>query len=612
MRRRLWLAVAAAAALAGCGDGEAALPAPLEAGRVGASLALLASTGELAVVSPDQGSVSFLDATTLEPLATVDVGGEPHTLLELPSGALLVATYRGGEVARVDARARRVTAHRAICAGPYGLAAAPDGASVLVSCEWEGAVLRLDPVTLAATPLARGLQRPRALATVGGEVFVADFTGGLVRRLGPDGAAVATSLVPGEAPYRPALTVMTANLATAMIPAFGRLHVAHELVNHDGNEAAEKVADDYGSVLDDNPKINPAVTSLAPGADTAAGAADPVLYARYDGGARVFNGPAALAAFGARYLLVANLSTADVAVLDTAAPTPDARVVGSFAVGAGPSGIAVDAAGRVAFVDNAFDGSVSRLDLTLPLGEGAPRHPAALTRVRPLAPRYSAAALAGRKLFHDASNQHLTPSAVVACSTCHPGGGDDGLVWFIHTPTIPLKRRRTPHLADAHSATAPFHWDGAFPDMPALVQGTITNLMAGDALLVDVDAVQAFLDEMVAPPVPPAGDPAAVARGRQVFESAAAGCATCHGGPDGTDDGFHAVLAPMSLHPDDVFPMANTPALHGLFLRAPYFHDGRSDSLTDLLTRPDASLHGGAAVLPRAARDDLLAYLGSL
>ncbi len=136
--------------------------------------------------------------------------------------------------------------------------------------------------------------------------------------------------------------------------------------------------------------------------------------------------------------------------------------------------------------------------------------------------------------------------------------------------------------------------------------------MAGDGLLVDGDSIRAYIDEIVKPPLPPAGDAAAIARGRAVFASSAAGCAKCHDGPDLTDNGFHVVLDPMSLHADDVFPTANTPALHGLFVRAPYFHDGRADSLRDLLTRPDAAKHGGARDLSASQIDDLVAYLGSL
>jgi cytochrome c peroxidase len=310
--------------------------------------------------------------------------------------------------------------------------------------------------------------------------------------------------------------------------------------------------------------------------------------------------------------LVANQSTHDVAVLDTLAETFADRVVGSFAVGSGPAGIAVDAAGKVAFVDNAFDGSVSRIDLTKPFDSSAPRYDASSTLVRALPPRYSAAALAGRKLFHDASSSHVTPAGVVACSTCHPGGGDDGLVWFIHTSEIPLKRRRTPHLGGAHSSSAPFHWDGEFGTMSALGTATIAKLMGGDGLLVDVDSLQAFVDEIVMPPVGFADDLAAVERGRLIFESPETGCATCHNGLYFTDNKLHSVLDPMSLSPRDVITMANTPPLRGVFLRAPYFHDGRSPNLYDLLSRKDAVPHGNTAQLSATDRDDLVAYLMSL
>jgi DNA-binding beta-propeller fold protein YncE len=601
------LGALASVSAAGCG----ATAPPLDVGRVGASIAVLAS-GEVAVVNADQGSVSVLDPATLLPRATVDVGAEPHALVELAGGrGVLVTTYRGGEAVLVDPASWTVKAHAAICAGPYGVAEVPDGSSVVVACEWDAAVVRVDPATLATTVVATGLSRPRAVATIGADVWVADFTGGSVRRVEASGAVHVVSLVPAAAPYRPALTSMSGNLAAAVLPAFGRVQIAHELVNHTGDTSAEKVADDYGSVVDGNPKINPAVSALDPSGDESLGASDPpALYAQFDGGPRVFNGPSALAAFGARYLLVGHVSTNDVAVLDAEASTPDARVVGSFAVGAGPAGVAVDATGSHAYVDNAFDGSVSRLDLGSALAPWAPAYPAELTVVRPLPQPFSAEALAGRRLFHDATNPHVTPSAVVACSTCHPGGSDDGLVWFIHTDTIPLKRRRTPHLANAHSATPPYHWDGQFPTIADLARGTITNLMAGDALLVDTASVSAYIDEIVAPPVPPPGDAAAVSRGASIF---AAKCATtCHSGPDFTDNQFHAVLEPMSLQPDDVFPTANTPALHGLFLRAPYFHDGRATDLRDLLTRADAAPMTAAAKLSAQDVDDLVAYLQSL
>ena len=384
-------------------------------------------------------------------------------------------------------------------------------------------------------------------------------------------------------------------------------------MNHSGDATLEKIADDYGSVSDGNPKINPAIGTLAIASDGAPTLTDAtVLYATFDGDARVFNGPVAIAPFGGHYILVAHVSTNNVAVIDTNIGDPKSRAVGNFAVGAGPSGIAVDDAHNVAYVDNAFDGSISKIDLAHATDLESGGIQPIQTQIRALANPYSASAQSGRKLFYDASNTHVTPSGFVACATCHPGGMDDGLVWFIETSKIPLKRRRTPNLANAHSATAPFHWNGQFATMSDLVESTITDLMAGDGLLVDLASVQAYIDEIVKAPIAPAGDAAAILRGQTIFNSPDAACASCHSGADFTDNQLHAILNPMSLTSDDSFPMANTPALHALFFRAPYFHDGRSPSLQDLLTRSDASGHGSTKNLSASQLSDLVSYLQSL
>jgi DNA-binding beta-propeller fold protein YncE len=606
------LACAVAIASACSSTPQATVPA----GNVGASIAFLSGKNQLAVVNPDQGSISIVDANSLTLIASVDVGGEPHALLELASGKLLVTNSRAGEIVVVDPDANAVVNRKTICDSPSGLAASPDESFVAVACEWDGTVMKVDPNSLATSTLANGLVRPRAVAVVGNtkapSVVVSEFTGGNVVRIAADGSLSRVSLVPTNAPYRDALTQMTGNLAAALVPANGNLLVAYELVNHTGDASLEKIAGDYGSVTDGNPKINPVVGTLsiaADGSPTLSG--DTLLYSIFDGGSRVFNGPVAVAAWS-HYEIVANISTNNVAMIDTNVSDPKTRAVGNISVGAGPSGIAIDQAHGIAFVDNAFDGSISKIDLTktATLSHG-PTQPTQ-TQIRVLSQPFSASARAGRKIFYDASNTHVTPSGVVACATCHPGGADDDLIWFIETTKIPLKRRRTPALWNAHTATAPFHWNGQYATMNDLAEATITDLMAGDGLLVDLASVQAYIDEIVQPPTAPAGDSNAIARGKTLFESADTQCATCHSGADFTDDQLHAVLNPMSLTADDSFPTANTPALHGLFLRAPYFHDGRSPTLNDLLTRADASAHGKTSQLSASDVSDLVAYLNSL
>ena len=95
-----------------------------------------------------------------------------------------------------------------------------------------------------------------------------------------------------------------------------------------------------------------------------------------------------------------------------------------------------------------------------------------------------------------------------------------------------------------------------------------------------------------------------------IFQSPGQGCSGCHSGPDFTDDLDHVVLSPMTLDPADVFTSANTPALHGLFMRAPFFHDGRAPNLGP--DRPDAALHGNTTALSSSDLNDLVAYLYTL
>jgi mono/diheme cytochrome c family protein len=125
----------------------------------------------------------------------------------------------------------------------------------------------------------------------------------------------------------------------------------------------------------------------------------------------------------------------------------------------------------------------------------------------------------------------------------------------------------------------------------------------------------------IAPPSPPDGsfDVAAAARGQALFRGAA-GCATCHSGPDLTDANtrLHAPTEVVSEPEPNGAPsyasrsatkQYRTAPLKGLWQHAPYFHNGSAATLEDVVARYDSRWSLG---LSDANKADLVQYLKSL
>jgi cytochrome c peroxidase len=101
-------------------------------------------------------------------------------------------------------------------------------------------------------------------------------------------------------------------------------------------------------------------------------------------------------------------------------------------------------------------------------------------------------------------------------------------------------------------------------------------------------------------------DPELLAVGRRVFQER--GCAECHAPPLYTSSGTFDVGLGDSEGPDRRGEF-NPPSLLGVSQRAPYFHDNRATTLSDVLQRFQ---HGDTADLSEPSRAALLAFLESL
>ncbi len=129
----------------------------------------------------------------------------------------------------------------------------------------------------------------------------------------------------------------------------------------------------------------------------------------------------------------------------------------------------------------------------------------------------------------------------------------------------------------------------------------------------DAAALLAYLQSMETPPNPFRGSgslSAAAERGKQIFETEKAACATCHSGPHFTDGRIHDVGLGS---PRDRYQGYNTPSLRGVYQKVKLLHDGRADSLRDVLTGPHAPENvAGSGKLSDDELSDLLEYLKTL
>jgi mono/diheme cytochrome c family protein len=141
-----------------------------------------------------------------------------------------------------------------------------------------------------------------------------------------------------------------------------------------------------------------------------------------------------------------------------------------------------------------------------------------------------------------------------------------------------------------------------------------------DLITPQLEALQAYQLSLSAPP-PPAGsfDPAAAARGKEVFDGPGQ-CATCHTGPMLTDanDRLHAPADVVSEPEPNGAPsyasrsatkMYRTAPLRGVWQHPPYFHNGIAATLDAVVELYDTRQ---GLSLTAEQKADLVQYLKSL
>ncbi len=573
----------------------------------GARLYVAEHTGNaLAVVDPKKGSV----------LATIPLPEGPTGVAVAPDGRRVYVACAGADVvAVVNPEKRAVEKKIRVGRDPYGVALSKDGATLYV-CNRFG-----DDVSVIAT--AEGAEKARIAATRQPSYCAVDEAAGTL---------IIGNALPSGTDNDPDLaSVITfADLATRRKTGEVKLLLGSNEVNGiacspDGQYAY--VAHLLGRFLVPTTQVergwmNTNALSVIDVAkrelvatvlldDLEMGVANPVGVTVSADGARIY-----ISHRGTHNLTVLDRAALHTAI-DAVPVEQRADLANDLAFlvrakarerwvcgGLGPCGIALSPDGATVYAANYYSDTVTALKTD----KGKIAATIAL-RAEPSWPKQEMdLERKGDFLFH---NAELCFQHWQSCSSCHPDGRSDALMWDLLNDGIG-NPKNTKSLVLA-GRTPPQMSLGVRPNLRAASTAGVKFILFLQPDEKDVDALVAYIESLKAEAGPVAVSPAmkvSVESGRKVFEDPEVGCATCHPGPLFTD------LKPYDVGTRgkyDATSAFDTPTLVEVFRTAPYLHDGSAATILDVLTTANREdRHGHTAQLTKQQLRDLEAYLESL
>jgi DNA-binding beta-propeller fold protein YncE len=606
---------------------------PVGEGRQGSSVALVRGEDALYayVADADSSVIHVVDVDAGRQLSRTALGGSPREVLALADGRVLVTLADTSRLAVLEPEsgpgsALAVSCARALPAEPWGLASTRDGAKIAVTSAWAAALTVLDGADLR-TAGTYGLGRdPRGvLFDDDGRVWVSHVVGGRVSVLDlPKGAAAARVIDVGSYKSAPGTPVADLRARRTAVQGYALASVTQSLpsgtegrsspsgapapappsrparrilvptVSVDPGDPSRSTATYYGPPFDGVPKQAPMVSVIDPDHDRPLSeyllSTDHRLFAR-----ECLLPRAAAVRSSTGSLFVACMGIDAVLELDAWALEPFRVERRRHAIPAGPTGIAIDDATARAIVFSQFDGSVTVLDLAAK----EPRSPRTIALA--YEPSASVAEVAaGRALFYRTDDARIANDGI-ACASCHPDGRDDGVTWA--TPEGP---RQTLMLAGRLQGTAPYGWLGHKGNVHEYIANTVGRLGGQGIDEGSLQELSAFVQAVAPPPKSTRADEL-VDRGRALFFSDEQQCASCHIGGEHSDGMLHEV----AKNPFESANQFETPSLRHVSGSGPWFHDGRYETLEDLLADPKSKM-GVSHRLDAQDRAALAAFLRTL
>ena len=571
------------------------LPASqIPSGPVSSSGVVVSPDGALvAAVNPDSDSITIVDALGLGVVREITVGDDPRTLAFTPDSRLVLVANRGSanlSVVAVEDFSR--VANIPVGPMPYGVVT--DGRRAFVT---EFALGNIGIIDLARQTL---VERVKVAPFPAGLAFETESQDGGSQ----EGLLLVTHFFSGQVS---AIDLSSLTVTAVASPGEGTNLSQFIVVAPDGMKAylpqTRSIADNTRMTPDTTvlPVVNVldlAEYTLLPGQRITIDAVDQPVNIPF---------AAVVSPDGSR-LYIVHAGSDNLSVIDLAANQGLAHI----RVGANPRGIAITPDGSTLFVNNTLDGTMSVIDA----GNFTYIQTIALTTI-PLA----GDVLLGKKIFNSAASPVLTNNRWLSCASCHFDEGMDSQTWQ-GSPDGP---RNTPALFGV-GQTLPIHWSGDLDELQdvELTIRTIqfgAGLIPGDAhdslgtshtgLSSDLDALAAYLASIEVPTSPFGRDRQEIDTGKEKFT--ALGCQACHAPPLFSDLQLHDVGTGDPAKEKNSHGRGtnfDTPSLRGVWLTAPYFHDGSAATLREVFTT--GTTHNIAANISEQELQALIAYLRAL
>ncbi|MGL6194009.1 MAG: hypothetical protein ACRC2T_04215, partial [Thermoguttaceae bacterium] len=220
----------------------------------------------------------------------------------------------------------------------------------------------------------------------------------------------------------------------------------------------------------------------------------------------------------------------------------------------------------------------------------------------------------GEKYFNDAT---LCFQNWLSCASCHPDGRIDGLSWDLLNDGLGNPKKTRSLLGVKNRKT--FYTE----NVPSLLSKTNKNLLEN---VIDykfkyvmfchkakpdmIDAIAAYLRSLKPEPCPDQDHEKAI-RGKIIFNQSLVGdtrpsCASCHSGPNFTDEQKHNVGTKAPYDRRDEFC---TPPLFELWRHNAFLHSCKYETLESLLKYGEHGQQGSVRKLTDAEISDLCEYL---